>query len=172
MTRENNKSQVPNQPQSFRPFLFAALGYLFVVQVALCLMSVRPALEGHADFRAFYSAGYLVRTGHARQLYDYEVGKRVQNVLVSPSDVALVSDHPAYEALLFVPFSVPSYHVGYFLFAGFNVALLVVSAFLMRPYLSGLASVWPVLPLALFLLFFPAGIALMQGQDSILLLAL
>jgi Glycosyltransferase family 87 len=160
------------RPRTFRPFLFAGLTYLLVVQIALCVKSIRPALEGHADFRAFYCTGYLVRTGRARQIYDYDVQKQIQNALVAPSDVALPFFHPAYEALLFVPFSVVSYRVGYYLFAGFNVALLVISASLMRPHLSGLASVWPMLPLALLLLFFPAGIALMQGQDSILLLAL
>lgn len=158
--------------RTFRPFLFAALAYLLVVQVALCVMSVRHALEGHADFRTFYCAGYLVRTGHAKQIYEYEVQRQVQNTLVAPSDVALPFYHPAYEALIFVPFSVPSYRVGYFLFVGFNLALLVISALLMRPYLSRLVCVWPMLPFALFLLFFPAGIALMQGQNSILLLAL
>jgi glycosyl transferase family 87 len=173
MTRQNdNNSPASVLPRTFRPFLFAALAYLFVVQVALCVMSVRPALEGHADFRTFYCDGYLVRTGQARQLYDYEVQKQVQNALVSPSDVALPSDHPAYEALLFVPFSVPSYRVGYFLFIGFDGALLVISAWLMRPYLTGLTAVWSLLPFVLILLFFPAGIALMQGQNSIVLLAL
>jgi len=173
MTRQNtNSSPVPVLPRTLRPFLFAAIGYLFVVQVALCVMSIRPALEGHADFRTFYCDGYLVRSGRATQLYDYEVQKQVQNALVSPSDVALPSDHPAYEALLFVPFSVPSYRVGYFLFIIFDAALLVISAWLMRPYLTGLTAVWPLLPFALFLLFFPAGIALMQGQNSIVLLAL
>jgi hypothetical protein len=158
--------------RTFRPFFFAALGYLLVVQVAVCVMSARPALEGHADFRSFYCSGSLVRTGRSMEIYDYEVQKQVQNALVSPSDVALPFYHPAYEALLFVPFSLASYRVGYILFGGLNVALLVISALLMRPCLSGLASVWPLLPIALFLLFFPAGIALMQGQDSILLLAL
>jgi Glycosyltransferase family 87 len=173
MTRQyDDNSPVPVLPRTYRAFLFAALAYLFVVQVALCVMSVRPALEGHADFRTFYCDGYLVRTGRATQLYDYEVQKQVQNALVSPSDVALPSDHPAYEALLFVPFSVPSYRVGYFLFIVFDAALLVISAWLMRPYLTGLTAVWPLLPFALFLLFFPAGIALMQGQNSIILLAL
>ena len=159
-------------PRTLRPFLFAALAYLLVVQVALCVMSARLALGGQADFRTFYCSGYLVRTGHARRIYDYEVQKQVQNALVTPSDVALPFYHPAYEALLFVPFSLASYRVGYFLFIGFNVALLVTSAFLIRPYLLGLASVWRMLPFALLPLFFPTGIALMQGQDSILLLAL
>src|ERR1700720_1497183 len=170
MTSENGQSRVSSQPRTFRPFLFAALVYLLVIQGALCVMSLRPALEGHADFRSFYCSGYLVRTGHASQIYDYDAQKRVQNALVAPSDVALPFYHPAYEAMLFVPFSLASYRVGYFLFIGFNLALLVTSAFLIRPYLFGLASVWRVLPFALLLLFFPTAIALMQGQDSILLL--
>jgi hypothetical protein len=135
-------------------------------------MSVRPALGGHADFRSFYCSGYLVRSGHAGQMYDIDVQKQVQNALVASSDVALAFNHPAYEALLFAPFSLASYRVGYFCFMAFNLALLVASALLMRPYLPRLAAVWPPLPIALFLFFFPAGIALMQGQDSILLLVL
>ena len=27
-------------------------------------------LHGHADFRQLYAAGYMVRTGHAGELYD------------------------------------------------------------------------------------------------------
>jgi len=43
---------------------------------------------------------------------------------------------------------------------------------MLQPRLRGLSRVWPGLPPALFLGFYPIALALMQGQDSILLLAL
>jgi hypothetical protein len=155
-----------------RPFLFAAFTLLFVLQVTGCFLAVPYALRGHADFRSFYAAGYAVRTGHGRELYDYELQKRLQNELVSPSDVALLFYHPAYESLLFVPFSFLRYRVAYFVFGALNILLLALAVQLVRGRLSHLAEFWKPLPIAIFLCFFPIGIALTQGQDSILLLLL
>ncbi len=130
------------------------------------------AIRGRADFRHLYTAGYMVRSGQASKLYDYETEKALQNTLVSPGTIALPFNHLAYEALLFVPFSLVRYSIAYFLFMGFNLALLGVAFRLLLPALENLRRVWFLLPWAVFFGFFPITIALMLGQDSILLLLL
>jgi len=55
---------------------------------------------------------------------------------------------------------------------GFNVALLVAALRLLLPSLENLSRVWVFLPAGIFFGFFPITIALMLGQDSILLLLL
>src|SRR5438552_18182608 len=79
---------------------------------------------------------------------------------------------PAYEALLFVPFSFLSYRTAYFAFLGLNAILLAVSYQLLRPKLENLARIYRWLPAALFLAYLPIAAALIQGQDSIVLLTL
>src|SRR5437899_12474903 len=64
------------------------------------------------------------------------------------------------------------FKTAYISFLFFNVALLWVSFRLLRPRLAALAGVWPWLPGAIFISFLPISAALMQGQDSIVLLTL
>jgi hypothetical protein len=84
----------------------------------------------------------------------------------------LAFDHLAYETFLFVPFSYLRYPVAYFLFMAWNAALFVLSFILVKPFLHGLSVVWKLLPIGIFLGFLPVTIALILGQDSILILAL
>jgi glycosyl transferase family 87 len=129
-------------------------------------------LGGRSDFRQLYTAGYMVRSGHAYQLYDYESQKYFQNKLVSQADMALPFVRPAYESLLFVPLSLLSYRKAYFVFLGLNVVLLSVCYRLLRPKLEKLARIYSWLPGALFLAYLPIAAALIQEQDSIVLLML
>jgi hypothetical protein len=130
------------------------------------------ALHGYSDFRQLYAAGYLVRTGHGEELYDYQAQRAAQDTLVGADEMALPFIRPAYQALLFVPFSFLSYRAAYLLFLGMNLLLLGTTLWLLRTKLSGLAGAWGGLPLSVFLVFYPVALALMQGQDSILLLLL
>src|SRR6266550_659286 len=140
--------------------LLGILPIIFCIQFLAWLTFFPNALRGHADFRQLYIAGYMVRTGHRTQLYDYAAQTFFQNALVSNGELALPFIRPAYQALLFVPFSLFSYRTAYLAFL------------LLQPRMRGLSRVWPGLPPALFLGFYPVALALMQGQDSILLLAL
>jgi Glycosyltransferase family 87 len=135
-------------------------------------MAFSRSVNTHFDFRTQYAAGYMVRTGHARQLYDYDETRQIQNQLVSPSDRTLPFIHLAYEALFYAPFSLFTYETAYFLYFGVNVAFLAWAFFLLRPYLSGLAEIWSYLPAAIFLCFLPVTMTLLEGQNSILLLVL
>ena len=124
------------------------------------------------DFRMQYTASYMLRTGHGAELYDYEETRKFQNELVSASEQALPFDHLAYESLLYLPFSFFPYHTAYFLFFAVNAMLLIVSFRLLRPHLAPLENVWRYLPVAMFVCFLPATMALVEGQDSIMLLTI
>jgi hypothetical protein len=127
--------------------------------------------DGHADFRNLYAAGYMVRVGHGHELYDYAAQKKFQDALVSREQIAIPFVRPAYQALLFAPFSLLSFRQAYCAFLAFNLAALGLYFRLLRPYMDNLSRVWPGLPAGMFL-FLPIAAALMQGQDSIILLTL
>ncbi len=132
-----------------------------------------PAIvHGHSDFRQLYTAGYMLRTGYRHSLYDYDAQIAFQNSVVGPEAIALPFNHLAYEALLFVPFSALPYRVAFFAFLLTNLLLLWVSYKLLRPQLGRLASIFKWLPAVMLISFLPVGATLMQGQDSIVLLAL
>ena len=114
----------------------------------------------------------MVRSGNAHELYEYDAQLHFQNRLVSPGDIALPFNHLAYEALLFVPFSLLSYRAAYFALLGFNLTGLAITFKLLRPGMKNLAAIYRWLPPAMFLAFLPIAAALLQGQDSILLLTL
>ena len=140
------------------------LGWITIFPVAL--------LHGHADFRQLYAAGYMVRTGHAGELYDIRAQQQFQDVLVGNDERALPFIRPAYQALLFVPFSLLPYRTAYLAFLAVNLVLLAMTFWILRPNMRNLSRVWQGLPVFIFLVFYPSALALMQGQDSILLLLL
>ena len=159
-------------PYYIRGLALGLPAYLIGIHLWTWLFLLPVFLGGRADFRQLYIGGYMLRTGHAHELYDYMAQKRFEDLLVSPAQVALPVNHLAYEELLFMPFSLMSYRTAYFAFLAFNLLLLAVSFHLLRPRMSNLARIFRWLPAAMYLSFLPVAAALMQGQDSIVLLAL
>ena len=146
--------------------------YLIFVHAWTWVLTTPLALAGRADFRQFYAAGAMLRAGDAHRLYDYSTQREFQDRLVSPEPTALPFVSPAYHAFLFLPFSVLSYRVAYFAFLAMNAALLVISFALLRPWMQNLREIFIWLPAAMFFSFMPIVMALIQGQDSILLTTL
>jgi hypothetical protein len=165
----------PNQARKAGPNhlreLLLCTPLLIFIQFLAWVAFLPGALRGHADFRQLYAAGYLVRTGHSHQLYDYRLQRQVQDSLVSDDERALPFIRPAYQALLFVPFSIVPYRTAYLAFLFVNFGLLTLCFVLLRDNLANLRNEWWGLPPVLFLAFYPIALAIMQGQDSILLLA-
>ena len=126
--------------------------------------------DGHTDFRAYHTAGYLLRTG--MPLYDYRLELEVQHLNESFEVVRAFFIHPAYEALLYVPLSFLSYLQAYWVWVAVNLVILVCVYRLLRPELSPLFAVASWVPAATFAAFLPIGAAVMQGQDSVLVLLL
>src|SRR5215472_13540018 len=157
---------------AIQPFVVAMAVLLFLLSVCGTLLGIPEALSGKADFRQLYTAGYMVRTGHTAQIYDYEQTQLFQNSVVSVAAGALPFNHLAYESLLFVPLSIFSYRTAYAIFFVLNLAVLAGSFWMLRPHLSALREFWRFLPASMFACFLPVTLALLQGQDSIILLAL
>ncbi len=132
--------------------------------------------QGLPDFSIFYTAGRILRDGQGSRLYDDALQESMQRsfspVAVHRRGVILPYNHLPFEALLFVPLAHLSYVTAYLTWLVVNVALLCSIPFLLRRRLTALGKV----PLYLWLLacfaFFPVFVALIQGQDSILLLFL
>lgn len=146
------------------------LPLLVGLELLLAFLYVPPALHGVDDFRQLYVGGYMIRTGHARELYDYDTQQRFQDAVVpvGKHDPLIIS-HLAYEELLFVPLSLVSYKAAYWIFMVFNGALLVLCVGLLRHRLAVLPD-W--LPVLLIPAFFPISRTLEKGQDSIIILTL
>ncbi len=143
------------------------------LNTALFFASLPSALAGFCDFRHLYTAGYMVRSGQAGELYDYEASRAQQNRVVSDAGlVALPFNHLAYEALIFFAFSFLSYRKAYAAFVVLNLILLAVSMRILRPHFRELAGMPRWIRYALPIGFLPAVFTLNQGQDSIILLVL
>lgn len=132
--------------------------------------------QGLSDFSAFYTAGRILDDGQGGRLYDDALQESVQRSLVPQAvqrrGVTLLYNHPPFEALLCTPLAHFSYITAFAIWLVVNLALLFSIPFLLRSRLQELGKVplylWPLACLA----FFPIVIALIQGQDSILLLFL
>jgi hypothetical protein len=151
------------------PFFLACAVFLIVME---CLGVSAVSNPHHGpDFRAFYAAGYMVRT-HPSTLYDPVLQKHVQDTLISYEARSLPFYHPSYEALIYAPFSLLPYRPAYFAFIAFNVLLLIAVFFAARPVFSQPIPFLQPRPGLIFFLFLPIGIAVLQGQDSILFVLL
>ena len=141
-----------------------------MVQLATLGEGLRYALAGLADFRAFYAAGHILRTGQAANLYDYDLQHAVQNTRIGGRTAALPFVYPVYAAAPFAPLSFLRYKTAFYTLLALNLILLGLAVWVMLPWLEPLRTLWPPLPWLLFACFYPVGIALVQGQVSIFLL--
>ena len=171
-TEISNIPAKPPAPYYVRALALGLPAILLGIQISGWIGIAPAILHGHSDFRQLYTAGYMVRTGHGDEIYDYGRSKGFQDRLISPEQIALPFNHLAYETLLYVPFSRLRYRLAFFAFLGTNLLLLVVSFKLLRRRMDHLAEVWEWLPVAMFVTYLPFAATLMQGQDSLVLLTL
>jgi hypothetical protein len=121
------------------------------------------------DFCSMYTAGYLERT-HPTELFSLQAQLAVQSERISPRIDPLPFFHPAYEALLFVPFSLLSYTRAYTAFILLNVALAAACVMAARSLFSVPIPVIQRQPGLMVIYFFPMYMSILEGQDSILFL--
>src|SRR4029077_12419790 len=69
-----------------------------------------------------------------------------QDALVGNDERALPFVRPAYQALLFLPFSLLPYRNAYLAFLAVNLVLLALAFWLIRPLMKNLARIWRGLP--------------------------
>jgi len=149
------------------------LPLLVAYQMLLAIVFVPLALRGLDDFRQLYTGGYMVRTGHAAELYDYDTQQRFEDLLIPAGrHFMLPINHLAFEELLFAPLSLLTYRVAYWVFMAFNGVLLILCVRLLRRRLKILPDQRKWVPAFLLLAFFPIPRALEKGQDSIIMLTL
>jgi Glycosyltransferase family 87 len=159
------------------PRLKRAVTLFFVgmlVVHACVFWNVRKLLfEGYPDFTSFYGAGKTIREGHGSRLYDANEQWRVQQEFaprVSIRKAPLPYLRPPFEALLFVPLTLRPYAQAYFLWNAMSLCAALAVPFLLRRRIPALKEISPWLLVLLPLAFTPVFMALIQGQDSILLL--
>lgn len=169
---DRSRDPLPLIPYYVRALALGLPAILLGLQLSGWLFFMPVIRDGHFDFRHLYTAGYMVRTGHAHELYDYQTEKQFEDALISPEHIALPFNHLAYEALLFVPLSLLTYKQAYFAFLALNFALLAAAYQILLPYIGNLRFAWRWLGAAMFVTFLPNAAALMQGQDSLLLMGL
>lgn len=158
--------------EPYKPFVVTFLAYLLILQVGVCVLLMPVALSGRPDFRHLYTAGYMLRSGYAHELYNPIVNHELQTKLAGPLNIPFTFDHLAYEALFFAPFSFLSFKSAYILFFGLDLGLIAACIGMLNPYTSGLRVFSKWLPATIALCFYPVTSALIQGQDSILMLTL
>src|SRR6266853_6454601 len=177
LERKSSDASVLNLSDSavhakLRPLVITIAFLMFFVSVAGVFLMLPLGKSGRVDFRHLYTAGYMVRAGHATDVYDYALYEKFQNELVGPAQGALPFNHLAYETLFYAPFSLLNYRHAYFAFLASNLIFLAGSIRMLRKLFSPLAQVWSHLPVAIVVCFLPVAIALIEGQDSLILLAL
>jgi hypothetical protein len=155
--------------------IFAYLAGTVAIHVAM-FWNVRESIrKGYSDFAIYYCAGTIVRQGLGQRLYDDATQFKVQREFspdVAIRHGALPYNHPPFEAALFVPLTFVPYPAAFALWDLANLAMLISLPFLLGPHLPQLQNYpWPLWGLT-SLAFFPIFIALLQGQDAILLLFL
>lgn len=157
-----------------RNFLITA----FLLGISCCNLTFlswcAPYLrDGHQDFVIYYTAGRILHDGKSAALYDPSLQDEVQRSFTHvPRRLhAIPYNHPPFEALLFVPFTLLKFFPAYLLWTAVNLIMLAVSVLVLRrfPKIGGLPPAQIGLGCAAF---FPIVIGMIQGQDIFLLLLL
>lgn len=131
--------------------------------------------QGYPDFTIFYTAGKMLHEGLGHNLYNGALQYEVQQTFAAGVRIRkgpLPYNHPPFEALIFEPLASLDYPTAYLVWSMINLAILGLLPFLLRPYIPALAQYPAFVCLLVFLGFFPVLVALLQGQDVILLLLL
>jgi hypothetical protein len=134
---------------------------------AVLWCSHAPNVE-KTDFSLTYVGARIVHQGLGSKLYDINFQKQLRDSLFQHPN-PLFFEHPPFEALLLSPLAAFPFRTAYTIWGFFNAAVWFTLMFFLRHYLP-----WPREDLAyicLWFLFAPVGVALYQGQSSILLLA-
>lgn len=151
---------------------------LFVAFIVLQVTGAASAAENSikiTDFMSYFSALRLIVHGHGPEIYNFAAIRTVQGPLMRPLSMPPGFQayylYPPYFALLIAPLGYLSFSVAYVLWLGLNCILLVTTLFVLESYaqLSHRAALVYRLAAVCFL---PVFATFLQGQVSILLLAL
>lgn len=147
---------------------FGLLGAAILLFGAVLWSAHGPNAE-KTDFSLTYVGAKIVQQGLGSRLYDLALQKQVRDSLFQHPN-PLFFEHPPFEALLLSPFAALPFRTAYVLWGFLNATVWLLLILFMRPHFP--APREDLGYVALGLLFAPLGVALFQGQSSLLLLAL
>ncbi len=164
---------VPDKYSPARRLLILYLIGMTAMHVAALRELTPKMLAGYGDFSSFYTAGKLVKEGAAGSLYDSAVQLRIQqqfapDVTIRHGPMPFV--RPPFQALFFVPFAYLTYPVACSIWLVFNFLLLLAFPFILPEHFRARTFTSQCLSGCLCLGIFPVAIALINGQDSIIVL--
>jgi hypothetical protein len=145
--------------------LFGAAILLFG---AVCWASFGPLRE-KTDFSVTYLGARIVRQGDGARLYDLGEQETLKQALYKDKN-PLIFEHPPFEALLLSSLAALPYQTAYLLWGLLNALIWLVLPYILRPYAPVPRETLGYF--ALWFLFAPLGVALFQGQPSLILLLL
>ena len=140
-----------------------------VLLIGAVLWADRGSLTEKTDFSVTYLGARMVHAGQGAKLYDLREQERMRTFLFEHPN-PLIYEHPPFEALLFAPLSSLPYRTAYLIWGLGNALIWLVLPYMVRPYAPAPKDALGYL--ALWFLFAPLGVALFQGQTSLLLLLL
>jgi hypothetical protein len=153
-----------------KALLFLTLVAVVFVEISYWKGWLPKASSGQeGDWGTYYSAGYLLRNGAAGKIYDYAAQHEVETRLVHLRRGVNPYLHPPFEAWLFALFTWLSYRASFWLFMALNLALLAAAMALVA---SRLPAGKKYTALIVGLCFMPVCQAIVNGQDSIIVLFL
>jgi len=165
-------AQIATLPSSkgspFNEKIVALIGFA-VLLVSVVFLADRPPINERTDFSVTYIGSRMVYLGLGGKLYDLAEQQKLKRLLL-PDAEPLIYEHPPFEALLLAPLGALPYKTAYLIWGLINVAIWLMLTYLLRPYAPAPRD--DLGYLALWLLFAPLGVALFEGQSSLLLLLL
>src|SRR5437870_3548352 len=136
-------SLVPEKHFWPRELALGLVPILIGLNLLISVVYLRMGLSGFADFRQLYAGGYMIRTGQAHDLYDYDKQQAIEEQLVPlAAHFPLPVNHPAFEELLFAPMSYLSYRSAFCIFLVINLVLLFVCVRLLQSQYGVLKRRW------------------------------
>jgi hypothetical protein len=140
-----------------------------VIVLAAVLWSARGPSTEKTDFSVTYVGAWMVHNGQGSMVYDLGEQHRVRDSLFAHPN-PLIYEHPPFEALLLSPLAALPYRTAYLIWGLVNALVWLVLPYFVRPYAPVPRDALGYF--ALWFLFAPLGVALYQGQSSLLLLLL
>lgn len=151
--------------------LFSVL-LIVAVQVSL-FFAMQKFQTRKPDFASLYQAGRALLHERFPEFVSRHPALKGEEFAVEYSNGLFPADtmHPPFEMVLYTLLALLKFRIAYPLWWGCNLLLLLYADFLLWRHLPHLRDQYPYL-LILSATFFPVLVALVQGQNSILLLAL
>src|SRR5215467_8139234 len=158
----------------------AASGRLGLNEMTMALLAATVLLFGavlwsahgsnveKTDFSLTYVGAKMVHDGMGSRLYDVDLQKRVRDATFRHPN-PLLFEHPPFEAALLSPLAALSFRTAYLIWGLLNASIWLALIYLLRPYLPSPGE--DLGYVVLWLLFAPLGVALYQGQSSLIVLA-